>query len=225
MGDASVAQGFYGRWARLYDYLARYTPGIRRLRRRAAAALELEPGDTVVEMGTGTGANLPFLREQVGPTGTVVGVDYTRGMLDRAQRLVDRAGWANVHLVHGDATRPPVERADGVLASFVVGMLTDPGATADDWCDLARGGTLVLVDAARTERGGPVGSALNLAFDGVVVASTPPTLQVRYPEDPAATLGERVRAARATLRARSTATAHEEFLGGVVRLTGGRIEE
>jgi phosphatidylethanolamine/phosphatidyl-N-methylethanolamine N-methyltransferase len=161
---AASVQSFYGRWATLYDGLARFTPGIGRLRREAVAALSLDRGDTVVDLGCGTGANLPYLREAVGPEGTVVGVDLTRGMLARAQRLVDAAGWRNVHVVQGDATRPPVpgrvaagdrvtdgvggvdagDRADdgvggvdGVLASFVVGMLEDPAAAVADWCALA----------------------------------------------------------------------------------------
>jgi ubiquinone/menaquinone biosynthesis C-methylase UbiE len=106
-GDAAVAQTFYGRWARLYDAIATL-PGVGSWRARAVEALELDPGDTAVEMGCGTGANLPYLRERVGPEGTVVGIDFTRGMLDRARVRVERAGWENVHLVRGDATRPPV---------------------------------------------------------------------------------------------------------------------
>ncbi len=70
--NSESAQEFYGRWARLYDLIARRTPGIPRLRGRAAAACGLESGDTVVEMGCGTGANLPYLRERVGPEGTVI---------------------------------------------------------------------------------------------------------------------------------------------------------
>jgi len=242
-GEASAAddrtadvQSFYGRWATLYDGLARYTPGIGRLRREAVAALELDPGDVVVDLGCGTGANLPFLRDAVGPTGTVVGVDLTGGMLSRARRLVDARGWRNVRVVQGDATRPPVDGpVDGVLASFVVGMLADPAGAVDDWCDLvdpasvrteddepADAGCVVLVDAALSDR--RVAKPLNAAFRGLTVLSTPPTRKLRYDPSPHDVLRERVRAARDALRSRSTATAHREHLLGVVRLTGGRIQ-
>ncbi|MFW5920020.1 MAG: methyltransferase domain-containing protein, partial [Halanaeroarchaeum sp.] len=133
---SSAVQGFYGRWVRLYDVIARSLPGVRRLRERAVAALELDPGDTVVEMGTGTGANLPFLRDAVGSTGTVVGVDVTRPVLDRSRSLIERREWDNVHLVRGDATRSPVRAADAVLATFVVGMFEDPADAVHGWCDL-----------------------------------------------------------------------------------------
>ncbi|MFT4891574.1 MAG: phosphatidylethanolamine/phosphatidyl-N-methylethanolamine N-methyltransferase [Halobacteriales archaeon] len=219
---SGAVRGFYGRWARLYDTIARYTPGIRRLRERAATALELDPGDTVVEMGTGTGANLPFLREAVGPTGSVVGVDLTRPVLDRARGLADRAGWRNVHLLQGDATRPPVDSADAVLGTFVVGMFDDPAGTVHDWCDLVgAGGNVVLLDATLSDR--PYGPVVNPFFRAFVALSTPPTLQVRYDRDLAADLDRKVRSARDALRERSGAIAHEESFLGFARLTGGRI--
>jgi SAM-dependent methyltransferase len=236
-GRHAAVQSFYGRWATLYDGLARYTPGIGRLRREAVAALELERGDTVVDLGCGTGANLPYLREAVGPTGTVVGVDLTRGMLERARRLVDARGWENVHVVQGDARAVPVRGpgthavegpVDGVLASFVVGMLDDPASVVEDWCDLVersdsegKPGHVVLVDGALSDRG--VAKPLNAAFRAVTVLSTPPTFKFRYDQSPHDLLRERVHAARAVLRDRASATAHCEHLLGVVRVTGGRI--
>ena len=219
---SSTVQGFYGRWARLYDVIARYTPGVRGLRETAAAALELEPGDAVVEMGTGTGANLPFLREAVGPTGTVVGVDVTRPVLDRTRKLVDRRGWDNVHPVRGDAGRPPVDSVDAVLATFVVGMLDDPAGAVHDWCDLVgSGGNVVLLDATLSDRF--YGSVVNPFFKAFVTLSTPPTLQLRYDRDLTADLDRKVKAARDALRDRSSAIANEESFLGFARLTGGRI--
>jgi ubiquinone/menaquinone biosynthesis C-methylase UbiE len=233
---AASVQSFYGRWATLYDGLARFTPGIGQLRREAVAALQLDPGDTVVDLGCGTGANLPYLRDAVGPTGTVVGVDLTRGMLDRARRLVDARSWRNVHVVQGDATRPPIPAdVDGVLASFVVGMLEDPGSAVDDWCDLvatagsstvdpeapADVGHVVLVDAALSDR--VIAKPLNAAFRALTVLSTPPTFKFRYDPSPHDRLRDRVRDARDALGERATATSHREHLLGVVRVTGGRI--
>lgn len=231
---AASVQSFYGRWATLYDGLARFTPGIGRLRREAVAALDLARGDTVVDLGCGTGANLPYLRDAVGPTGTVVGVDLTGGMLDRAQRLVAADGWRNVHVVQGDATRVPVEApVDGVLASFVVGMLEDPASAVADWCELVRPaadrseaagvdpGHVVLVDGALSDR--TVARPLNAAFRALTVVSTPPTFQFRYDPSPHDVLRDRVTAARDALRERASATFHREHLLGVVRVTGGRV--
>lgn len=218
----TAAQQFYGRWADLYDSLARSTPGLGYLRGRAADALGLESGDTVVEMGCGTGANLPHLRERVGPEGRVVGVDFTQGMLTRARDRIDREDWRNVHLVRADATEIEFREApDAILATFVVGMLGDSEATVNRWADqLAPGGRLALLDAAQTTRwfGWPV----NQAFRGLVVASSPTGMEA-YERAPWTVLDDRVTAARRELRVQADETTHSEHALGVVRITGGRI--
>ncbi len=210
-------QAFYGRWAGLYDRIARHTPGVTRLRRRAAAACRLDSDDTVADMGTGTGANLPYLRERVGPAGRVVGIDLTRPGLGRA-----RARSPEAALLQADATRPPVSGpVDAVVATFVSGMFEDPARVVDRWCDLAAGGHVVLLDLAPSER--PAAAPLNHLFRGVVAVSTPPTTRLRYDRDLAAQLSERIDAAHGRLRERAEAVAGESHALGFVRLTGGAI--
>jgi SAM-dependent methyltransferase len=217
--EASAAtQDFYGRWAGLYDRVATLRP-IRAWRERAAAALELEAGDTVVEMGCGTGANLPHLRERVGSAGTVVGLDLTRGMLATARRRIRRAGWANVHCCQADATAPPfVDDVDAVLATFVVGMLPDPALAVEDWLDLlAPGGRLALMDAAATDR--PIARPLNLPFRAFVWATAPgKRLAVRRPGHE---LDRRVARARDALETSCDAVETVRFGLGFLRLTAG----
>jgi len=168
----SQTQAAYGRWARAYDWLVRLLPVLDGLRADAVAGLDPSPGDTVVDLGCGTGANLPHLREAVGPTGTVVGVDLTPEMLARAEQRVEAAGWRNVHLVQGDAARPPVDSVDGVLGAFVVGMLDDPAAGVRAWLDcLNPGGRIAVLEATRTTH--PLGGLLNPVFDSLVSAGAP----------------------------------------------------
>jgi len=217
----AAAQSFYGRWARLYDVLARRTPGIRALRRRAVRALGPEPGDLVVDLGCGTGANLRHLRDRVGTDGTVVGVDFTPGVLARARRHVARRGWENVHLVRGDAARPPLARADGVLASFLVGMLGDPAAAVGTWADLVGpGGRLALLDLARSTG---AGRPLNPAFRGLVWLSAPPGAGDGRGESPTARLDRRVAAAHRALLSRCDPATHETRALGFARLSAGRV--
>lgn len=219
----TAAQRFYGRWAWLYDLVARRTPGIHGLREDAAAALELSRGDTVVEMGVGTGANIPHLARQVGPDGTVLGIDLTRGVLRTAHEMEGEHPAA--HFVRGDATRPPIDGpVDGILASFVVGMLDDPRGIVESWCDLVRpGGRIVLVNAARSER--PYGPLVNAPFRGLVLVSTPGRLRfLRTGRTPTAVLDRRIRAAHEGLAAGATVDTYDERAAGIVRLVGATVE-
>ena len=61
--------------------------------------LSLRRGNSVIELGCGTGLNFPFLMEQIGPEGRLIGVDLTPGMLDIARVRVERSGWKNVKLI------------------------------------------------------------------------------------------------------------------------------
>ena len=221
MADVASITSFYGRLARAYDLVATHTPGIAALRRRAVDALRLDAGDTVVEMGCGTGANLDYLRERVGPDGTVIGIDLTPGMLSRAHRRVERRGWRNVHLVRGDAAGPPLARANAVLATFVVGMLDDPAAAVDRWCALVSDGRMALVDAGRSPH--LPGRTLNGAFRAFVTLTTPPPGQLQYDEPPAAVLDRRIAEARAALAKCGTIEVDERRALGFVRLTTGRV--
>lgn len=222
MTATAEAQTFYGRWARLYDLLARRTPGIRGFRQSVVDACRLEPGDTVVEMGCGTGANLPMLREAVGPSGTVVGLDFTGPVLERARRLT--AEWPNVHVLRADATTPPVaDDVDAVLATFVVGMLDDPAGAVDDWCALVGpGGHVVLGNAARSRRW--YGAVANLPLWVVTVLSTPPTTRLRYEENPLDRLDAKIHSAHSRLRIRSAAVLEDTRVLGAVHVTGGRVD-
>lgn len=214
--DVVATQSFYGRWARIYDWVAT-APGVESWRARAVDALDLDPGDTVVEMGCGTGANFPHLREAVGPEGRVVGVDLTRGMLRRARERVDREGWTNVDLVQADATRPPVAGpVDAVLATFVVGMFADPRPAVDGWLDLlAPGGRVALLNAGRSDR--TVARPLNVAFRGFVRAAAPGKRGV----SPTRSLERRVTTARDQVRTYSTDTGFEQFGLGYLGLQWG----
>jgi len=216
---AATAQRFYGRWAGLYDAIARRTPGVGSARTAFADTLELEPGDTVVEMGCGTGANVPYLRERVGDEGRVVGVDFTRPLLDRAR---ENAQWANVSFVRGDAARPPVEGpVDAVVATFVVGMLSDPARAVDRWLDLlGPGGRLGLLDAASSRRW--YATPANLGFRAFVRASAPSTTRWSRGESPTAVLDRRVVDARDALRRRTTRVEETERALGFLYLTVGR---
>jgi len=220
MADATAVADFYGRWAGLYDLVATRTPGVRAIREETADALDLQPGDTVVEMGCGTGANLPVLRDRVGAEGRVIGLDLTPGVLVRARRRIDRQGWTNVDVLRADATAPPIVAADAILGAFVVGLFEDPASVVDGWCELvASGGRIALLDAAPRGRSG----ILDAGFRLFVAASAPPTTTLRYQESPARQLGARVDAARAALAARVEDGLERRHFRGFLRVAAGTV--
>ncbi|SFF90312.1 Methyltransferase domain-containing protein [Halopelagius inordinatus] len=222
MRDGTDAtQEFYSRYARLYDLIARRTPGVTGLRESVADALDPKRGDVVVDMGCGTGANFPYLRERVGPSGTVVGVDFTPGVLAVARDRIDGEGWENVHVVRGDATRPPVGEADAVLATFVSGMLADPAAAVRTWAELVGpDGRLAVGDLGRSTS--PLGRPLNAAFESLVRASTPPGPGRRM-ESPSALLDERLVAAHSELERLCTDVRRDVRALGFARVRGGTV--
>jgi ubiquinone/menaquinone biosynthesis C-methylase UbiE len=117
-------------------------------RRKAVAALNLKPGDVVLEIGAGTGRNLPYLIEAVGKSGTVIAVDASEGMLAEARKLVERRGWSNVRLLHQDAAELQVDDdLDAVLFSLSYSVIPNPRpALARAWSKMRPGSRVAVMD-------------------------------------------------------------------------------
>jgi len=202
----------YAAWARVYDWFARATASVGGVRAGCVRSLDLDPGDTVVEFGCGPGVNVPVLREAVGPTGRVVGVDITGAMLDRARRLAKRREWGNVEFVQGDATDPPVRSADAVLATFVTSLFPDPYAVVSGWCDLADS----VVVAAFAPRGSRPANAALAGF-----ARLNGRLFDLGSDDPLERLDARTAAAGRALADRTGTVSEERYLFGTVTVRAG----
>jgi len=142
----------YGRRARRYDLTSHlyWLVGYRldRYRREGVAALRLSPGDTVVEIGCGTGHNFALLEGAVGAGGWIVGVDLTEAMLAEARARVERNGWRNVELVRADAAHYPFPRdVDGVLSTFALTLVPEFDRVIEHAAGALRpGGRMAIVD-------------------------------------------------------------------------------
>ncbi len=144
--------------ARVYDFLSLEWPVYRPGRLSGIPLLELAPDATVVDVGCGTGLNLPLLLEAIGPGGRVVGVDASADMLRMARRKVDRAGHAGVRLIRYDATRLAElrgevaelqDKADAILFTYSLSLMQPWQAAWEGALTLARPGTrIVIVDLA-----------------------------------------------------------------------------
>ena len=112
----------YALGAPVYDVLSGERPVYRVGRLAGINALRLSPGDTVVDLGCGTGLNFPLLMERIGPGGLLVGVDRSHEMLRVAHRRVVRRGWDNVRLVGADASTLSPERLAATVAPELDGI-------------------------------------------------------------------------------------------------------
>lgn len=122
--------GLYRRRAKRYDFTANlyYLVGFREwsYRRKAIAALRLRPGDTVVEIGCGTGLNFGLLQHEVGPNGRIIGVDMTDAMLDQARGRIKREDWSNVELVHCEAGQYEFpQKVNGIISTFALTLVPE----------------------------------------------------------------------------------------------------
>jgi arsenite methyltransferase len=84
----------------------------------------LAPGERVLDLGSGSGSDVFFAALQVGASGRVVGVDFTDEQIDKATRLRDRDGLANVEFVEASIDALPFEDAsfDVVISNGAINL-------------------------------------------------------------------------------------------------------
>ena len=84
----------------------------------------VEPGQTVLDLGSGAGLDLLVAAEKVGPTGKVIGVDMTDAMIEAAREATERAGYSNIEVRKGLIEELPVEDAsvDWVISNCVINL-------------------------------------------------------------------------------------------------------
>ncbi len=86
---------------------------------------QIKPGDTVIDLGSGAGNDCFVARHETGPTGKVIGIDFTEAMIARARRNADTLGFNNVEFRFGDIEQMPVADnvADVVVSNCVLNLV------------------------------------------------------------------------------------------------------
>ena len=109
----------------------------------------IAPGETVLDLGSGSGMDSFLAALATGPSGRVIGVDMTDPQLAKAERLAHEAGFANTEFRQGYIERPPVEDAavDCVISNGVINLSPDkPAVFAAAARALRPGGRMALAD-------------------------------------------------------------------------------
>lgn len=109
----------------------------------------LEPGEQVLDLGSGAGTDSLVAAQMVGPAGRVVGIDMTPEMVATARASARAMGTANVEFVEGEAEQLPFPDAsfDVVTSNGVIDLIPDKEAVFGELYRVLRpGGRLQLAD-------------------------------------------------------------------------------
>jgi ubiquinone/menaquinone biosynthesis C-methylase UbiE len=125
------------------------TPDVVEQRRAVRAALALEQGEKVLDIGSGVGLLAHEMAGEVGAAGSIDGIDPSESMLALARRRRSADGAAEVRFVAGDACALPFadESFDAAVATQVYEYVQDmPAALGEAFRVLRPGGRLLVLD-------------------------------------------------------------------------------
>ena len=109
----------------------------------------INPGDVVVDVGSGSGFDALIASKMVGPKGRVIGIDMTPEMLRKARSGVVEMGTTNVEFREGHAENIPLpdEFADVIISNGVLNLTPDKNKTLSEWVRVLKpGGRLYIGD-------------------------------------------------------------------------------
>ncbi|MES2209114.1 MAG: arsenite methyltransferase [Chloroflexota bacterium] len=138
------------------------------------AVAELQPGETVLDLGSGGGIDVLLSARRVGPTGRAIGVDMTDEMLDLARRNAVEAKIENVEFRKGTIETLPLDDAsvDVVISNCVINLAADKGAVFAEIARVLRpGGRMGVSDVVAEDSLSPSDRAERGSFVGCIAGA------------------------------------------------------
>lgn len=135
---------------------------------------KLEPGESVLDLGSGGGIDVLLSASRVGPTGKAYGLDMSDDMLALAERNREEAGATNVEFLRGEIENIPLpsNSVDVVISNCVVNLSADKGRVLSEVFRVLRpGGRVAIADiATRGELPSAISSSLS-AWAGCIAGA------------------------------------------------------
>ena len=141
--ENDFVEGVYDNLAKVYDLI--FGPTLHPGRIQAIQHMNIQPGERVLEVGVGTGINLPLYPKQA----TVTGIDFSSSMLEKARERAARKGLRNMRLLQMDAAdlKFADDSFDIVYAPYLISVVPDPVKVA---CEMRRvcrpGGRIIFLN-------------------------------------------------------------------------------
>jgi SAM-dependent methyltransferase len=133
-------------------------------RRDLVKALAPRRGETILDVGCGTGRNFTQIQERIGPEGRLIGLEQSPEMLAQARARVQKHGWTNVELICAGAEEAAVvATADAALLCAVHDVMRSPDALANVLRHVREGGRVIAGGPKWTGWRQPGALSLNLS--------------------------------------------------------------
>lgn len=154
----------YEKLASVYDLV--FGPTLHPGRIEAIQKMKIQPGDSVLEVGVGTGINLSMYPASC----AITGIDLSAPMLDKAHERILNKALRNCRVIEMDAAKMtfPDESFDIVYAPYLISVVPDPVAVAQEMRRVCRrGGRIVILNHFKSEN--PIMSRLETAISPLTV--------------------------------------------------------
>lgn len=154
-GSGGVSKEVYNIMSDEYDHLGGYSADAD-LKLGCGLPTEyakIQPGNVVVDLGSGAGNDCFVARHETGESGKVIGVDFTEAMVDKARINAEKLGFNNVEFRLGDIEKLPITAnvADVVVSNCVMNLVPDkPKAFGEVFRIMKLGGHFSISDIVLT---------------------------------------------------------------------------